>query len=96
MQYRLYDQINTDLLRLSQANDKLESALELVKDNIEKLETDDWQGKSKEAAFSLISILKEYHENLLSIVKEDLNITSSLKDNAEDYMSSGNIPSAWR
>ena len=96
MQYRLHDQIDADLSRLSQANEVLEDALKLVSDNIEKLESDVWQGKSKEAALSMISILKQYHENLLSITKEDLDITNKLRNDADNYMSNGNIPSQWR
>ncbi|QAA33615.1 hypothetical protein [Clostridium manihotivorum] len=96
MQYRVFTQINQDLMQLSSGNSSLEEALEIVKKSIDKIENGTWQGKSKDAAMSMILILKEYNEKLLEIAKEELKIKSQLRVESDNYMINGDIPNEWR
>ena len=96
MQYRLKDSINDYIGQLDKANDDFESALEIISAVKEELETDNWQGESKEAILAVLSVFKEYHGKVLSVVKDNSIAMKAFSDNASNYMSSGNVPSMWK
>lgn len=96
MQYKLNDSIHTDVESFRNANATLTEALDKIGQVLETLDTDVWQGASKESAVSVMLILKEYHEKILSVAVDNLDAMVVLENKASEYMQSGNMPSIWK
>lgn len=96
MLYKLDDDIQNIISDFYKGNEKMTESLAKVSEVISLLETEEWQGKSKESALSLMKILKEYHEKLKIVTEYNINAKIDLHRNAEDYMKSGSMPSLWK
>lgn len=96
MLYKLFDNVHEDVGNFMTANKTLEESLEKINQVMAILDTDAWQGRSKDAAVDLMSILKQYHEKLLSVVEDNLSTMIDLENNASEYMQNGKMPSIWK
>lgn len=96
MLYRLDNGIHDDIGNFMKANKTLQEALDKVNEALSILDTDVWQGKSKDSAVSLMLILKKYHEQLLSVAGDNLDAMIKLETNASEYMKNGKMPSLWK
>lgn len=97
MKYRLnsYKMIY-NLSKLEEGNEKLSMALDIVNKDLLKLSNGDWTGESNKAAKDIVSILQKFHFKLLDIGNDDLKIKRKFLSNADNYMSSGEIPQEWK
>ncbi|MGE5628793.1 MAG: hypothetical protein ACM3X7_11935 [Solirubrobacterales bacterium] len=96
MLYKLSNSIHDDIGNFIKAGNTLQEALDKVDEVLSILDTDVWQGKSKESAISLMSILKKYHEALIKVAEDNLDTMNKLENNAGVYMESGHMPSIWK
>lgn len=96
MLYKLDEDVQNMISDFFKGNGKMTESLNKIYEVIDILETDVWQGKSKESAISLMKILKEYHEKLKIVAEYNTNAKIDLHSNAEDYMKSGSMPSLWK
>lgn len=96
MLYKLDDDIQNMIGDFFRGNEKITGSLNIIDKVISELESDIWQGKSKESALSLMKILKEYHEKLKAVAEFNTNAKVNLHNNAENYMQSGSMPSLWK
>lgn len=96
MLYKLDNSVGNMISEFFGANAKMTESLNKIYEVIDILESDVWQGKSKESALSLMMILKEYHEKLKIVGEYNTNAKVDLHSNAENYMQSGSMPSLWK
>ncbi|MCY6957195.1 hypothetical protein [Clostridium brassicae] len=96
MLYKLDNSIHDDIGNFIKGNKTLQDSLDKVNEVISILDTDIWQGKSKESAISLMTILKKYHEMLLSVAEDNVDAMIKLENNADEYMHNGKMPSLWK
>lgn len=95
MQYRVDSNLGNQNNKLGQVNEKLKDSLTGVLDVIRILEGDTWEGKSKEAALAMLSILHTYHLKLIEASQRNLTALTELEEKANSYMASGAIPTLW-
>jgi len=96
MFYKLFDNVHNDVGSFMNANKTLQESLDKINQAMAMLDTDVWQGRSKDTAIDLISILKQYHEKLISVAEDNLNAMTELEKNAEEYMQNGSMPAIWK
>ena len=96
MLYRLDNSIHDDIGNFMNGNKTLQESLDTVNEVLSILNTDVWKGNSKESAIDLMTILKKYHEMLLSVAKDNVDTMVKLETKAEEYMHSGKMPSLWK
>lgn len=96
MLYKLDNSIHDNIGEFMKANKTMQESLDKVNAALAILETDVWTGKSKDSAISLMLILKQYHEKLLSVAEGNLDTMIKLETNASEYMQNGKMPSLWK
>ena len=92
MKYRVDKNIEEEICELIKANEMVAESLKNTEGIIEILKSGVWTGKSNDTAVTLMEIFKEYHNKLLELDNEHLELLKQLDDNATTYMMNGNIP----
>ena len=96
-QYRLKSNLPERICELEQVNSKLQDSLDNIVEVIKILEGDTWKGQSKVAALDMLSIFKVYHEKLLDVNRNNVEVMKEFNEDASQYMNGGGrIPSTWR